>query len=187
MGLLYYLDNKLRVHNTLHSSKRNMEPVVTLTSSVFNTMPNAGKRLLANGYRLQSTSCDVYGRYTWVFVLEDSEPTDGGQTKMADGPVGHNELGYDSQDEIFGFYSPNDPIVRRAIEISIAKGKFSTAMLQTYLGKGHSWVSGLANWLELLGVISEPNKNKPRDIFVKSSEEFDNILEQFLKENSSQK
>ena len=72
-------------------------------------------------------------------------------------------------------YDPNDPIVRKAVEISISKGKFSTAMLQTYLGKGHGFVSGLAIWFEEIGVIGPQNGNKPRDMLIKSLEEFDQL------------
>ncbi len=70
-------------------------------------------------------------------------------------------------------YDPNDPVVRRAVEISLSKGKFSTAMLQTYLGKGHGFVSGLAIWFEEIGVIGAANGNKPRDLLISSMEEFD--------------
>lgn len=73
-------------------------------------------------------------------------------------------------------YDPNDPVVRKAVEISIAKGKFSTAMLQTYLGKGHGFVSGLAIWFEEIGVIGPQNGNKPRDMLIKSMEEFDELV-----------
>ena len=72
-------------------------------------------------------------------------------------------------------YDPNDPVVRKAVEISISKGKFSTAMLQTYLGKGHGFVSGLAIWFEEIGVIGPQNGNKPRDMLIKSMEEFDQL------------
>ncbi len=72
-------------------------------------------------------------------------------------------------------YDPNDPIVRKAVEITISKGKFSTAMLQTYLGKGHGFVSGLAIWLEQIGVIGEANGNKPRDVLISSLDEFDEL------------
>ena len=72
-------------------------------------------------------------------------------------------------------YDPNDPVVRKAVEISISKGKFSTAMLQTYLGKGHGFVSGLAIWFEEIGVIGPQNGNKPRDMLIKSMDEFDNL------------
>ena len=72
-------------------------------------------------------------------------------------------------------YDPNDPVVRKAVEISLAKGKFSTAMLQTYLGKGHGFVSGLAIWFEEIGVIGEANGNKPREMLISSLEDFDKL------------
>ena len=70
-------------------------------------------------------------------------------------------------------FDPNDPIVRKAVEISLSKGKFSTAMLQTYLGKGHGFVSGLAIWFEEIGVIGPQNGNKPRELLISSMDEFD--------------
>lgn len=72
-------------------------------------------------------------------------------------------------------YDPTDPVVRKAVEITLSKGKFSTAMLQTYLGKGHGFVSGLAIWLEQIGVIGEANGNKPREVKISSMEEFDEL------------
>ena len=72
-------------------------------------------------------------------------------------------------------YDPNDPVVRKAVEISLAKGKFSTAMLQTYLGKGHGFVSGLAIWFEEIGVIGPANGNKPRDVLISSMDQFDEL------------
>ncbi len=74
-------------------------------------------------------------------------------------------------------YDPNDPVVRKAVEISLSKGKFSTAMLQTYLGKGHGFVSGLAIWFEEIGVIGPQNGNKPRDLLISSMEEFDQLAQ----------
>ena len=74
-------------------------------------------------------------------------------------------------------YDPNDPIVRKAVEISLSKGKFSTAMLQTYLGKGHGFVSGLAIWFEEIGVIGPQNGNKPRDLLITSMDEFDALAQ----------
>ena len=72
-------------------------------------------------------------------------------------------------------FDPQDPIVRKAVEISLNKGKFSTAMLQTYLGKGHGFVSGLAIWFEEIGVIGPQNGNKPRDVLISSMDEFDQL------------
>lgn len=72
-------------------------------------------------------------------------------------------------------FDPMDPVVRQAVELSLSKGKFSTAMLQTYLGKGHGFVSGLAIWFEEIGVIGPQNGNKPREILISSMEEFDTL------------
>ncbi len=86
------------------------------------------------------------------------------------GPAGGGSIG-----DLGRRYDPNDPIVRKAVEISLSKGKFSTAMLQTYLGKGHGFVSGLAIWFEEIGVIGPQNGNKPRDLLISSMEEFDSL------------
>lgn len=75
-------------------------------------------------------------------------------------------------------FDPQDPLVRKAVEISLSKGKFSTAMLQTYLGKGHGFVSGLAIWFEEIGVIGPQNGNKPRDLLITSMDEFDELAQQ---------
>lgn len=70
-------------------------------------------------------------------------------------------------------FDPNDPLVRKAVEISINNGKFSTGMLQTRLSKGHGWVSGLGYWLEDIGVVGPTRGTKPRDLLISSMEEFD--------------
>ena len=72
-------------------------------------------------------------------------------------------------------FDPNDPLVRRAVEISLAGGKFSTGMLQTRLSKGHGWVSGLGYWLEDIGVVGPTRGTKPRDLLITSMEEFDQL------------
>lgn len=72
-------------------------------------------------------------------------------------------------------YDPNDPVVRKAIEITLKNGKFSTASLQTWLGKGHGFVSGLAIWLEEIGAIGPANGHKPRDVLIQSMDDFDQL------------
>ena len=87
--------------------------------------------------------------------------------------MGGGEMG--GMDGLGRRFDPQDPVVRKAVEISLAKGKFSTAMLQTYLGKGHGFVSGLAIWFEEIGVIGPQNGNKPRDLLISSLDEFDQL------------
>ena len=84
-------------------------------------------------------------------------------------------MGGDGGIDLSGRFKPEDPIVRKAIEITLKNGKFSTASLQTWLGKGHGFVSGLAIWLEEIGVIGPANGHKPRDVLITSMEEFDQL------------
>lgn len=84
-------------------------------------------------------------------------------------------LGGDGMSDLARRYDPNDPVVRKAIEITLKNGKFSTASLQTWLGKGHGFVSGLAIWLEEIGVIGPANGHKPRDVLISSMDEFDQL------------
>ncbi len=72
-------------------------------------------------------------------------------------------------------FDPNDPVVRRAVEITINNGKFSTSSLQVHLSKGHGFVAGLAIWFEEIGIIGPANGNKPREVLISSLEEFDQL------------
>ena len=79
-------------------------------------------------------------------------------------------------DDLGRKYDPDDPLVRKAIEITLKNGKFSTASLQTWLGKGHGYVAGLAIWLEQIGAIGPQNGNKPREILINSMEDFEQLV-----------
>lgn len=82
-------------------------------------------------------------------------------------------------------YTFNEPAARKAVEISINKGKFSAAMLQTYLGKSFAYVATLANNLEQAGIIGPQINNKPRDMLVFSMDEYDLKIEEYIKEQIS--
>lgn len=86
--------------------------------------------------------------------------------------------GLDGLDGLGRKFDPQDPLVRKAVEICLNKGKFSTSLLQTYLSKSHGFVSGLGVWLEEIGVIGPANGNKPRELLISSMEEFDELVGQ---------
>ena len=86
-------------------------------------------------------------------------------------------MGGEGMSDLGRRYDPNDPVVRKAVEITLKQGKFSTASLQTWLGKGHGFVSGLAIWLEEIGVIGPANGHKPRDVLISSMDEFDQLAQ----------
>jgi S-DNA-T family DNA segregation ATPase FtsK/SpoIIIE len=83
--------------------------------------------------------------------------------------------GADDAGEFSRRYDPQDPLVRKAVEICINNGKFSTSLLRAHLGKGHGYVAGLGYWLESINVIGPVNGTKPRDILVTSMDEFDEL------------
>ena len=70
-------------------------------------------------------------------------------------------------------YSRNDPIVRKAVEICLSKGFFSTSLLQTYLEKGHGFITGLGIWLAENGIIGAANDHGPQKMLISSMDEFD--------------
>ena len=84
--------------------------------------------------------------------------------------------GLDGMDGLGRKFDPQDPLVRKAVEICLNKGKFSTSLLQTYLSKSHGFVSGLGIWLEEIGAIGPANGNKPRELLITSMEEFDALV-----------
>lgn len=74
-------------------------------------------------------------------------------------------------------FDPNDPLVRKAVEICLDNNRFATSLLQTYLGKSHGFVSGLGVWLEQIGAIGPANGNKPRELLISSMDEFDELAQ----------
>ena len=166
MGLLNLIGNKLITSNAVNPAGGKRGSVVTLTTN-YNGMPKDGERLISVGYKLQTMSCDRYGHYTWVFVLSETAPQ--ATTAQSNAPT----TVYNEYAPTDGVFSPQDPIVRKAITISIQKGKYSSAMLQVYLGRTHDYIESLTLWLEENGIIGPKNGNKPRDLLISSIAEFD--------------
>ena len=87
-------------------------------------------------------------------------------------------------EELFGNFDPFDPTVLKAIDVSIEKGLFSTAFLQTYLGIGHSVVQTFAIWFEEFEVIEPVSGNKaPRKVLINSLDEYKSAVEEYIKKN----
>ena len=77
-------------------------------------------------------------------------------------------------------FSPDDPIVRQAVQLIIDHGVFSTSFLQTRLRKGYGFVSKLGFWLEDLKVIAPitpETSNKPRPVLISSMKDFDALID----------
>lgn len=74
-------------------------------------------------------------------------------------------------------FSIDDPIVRKAIDICIYKDRFSTVMLQTYLGKNNEYMSQLVRWFEKHDLIGPQNGNLPREMIYKNFKDIEAKIE----------
>ena len=73
-------------------------------------------------------------------------------------------------------FSFNDSRVRKALEIALEKGKYSTSLVQVYVGLGQSTTSKLTIWLEKNKIISPSNGNRPRDLLIRDMADAEKIL-----------
>ena len=147
---------------------------------------SGAEKLLGQGDMLLSTEQTTTGpeRVQGAWTPDDDIEKVTAYLRMQSAPRYNDEViaqqvaikGMDAPADDGGFgihFDPLDPVVRRAVEVSLAKGKFSTANLQVYLSKGHAYVNRLAIWFEQIGIIGPQNGNKPRDLLITSMEEFD--------------
>ena len=82
-------------------------------------------------------------------------------------------------------FNPYDPIVLKALNISLRNGKFSTALLQTYLNQNHNYVTKIGVWFEKFGVIGPSNDKKPRDMLIYSEEEYEEKIQSYIEKEMS--
>ncbi|MBR7116376.1 MAG: DNA translocase FtsK 4TM domain-containing protein [Clostridia bacterium] len=74
----------------------------------------------------------------------------------------------DGGDDAIGYY--NDQQFLDAVELAIRSGKVSTSLLQRKLQIGYGKAARLIDAMEEIGVVSEPNGQKPRDVLVTMDE-----------------
>ena len=64
----------------------------------------------------------------------------------------------------------NDKQFLEAVELAIRHGKISTSLIQRKISVGYGKAAKFIDIMEDLGVVSEPNGSKPRDILVTKNE-----------------
>ncbi len=74
----------------------------------------------------------------------------------------------DDDDDDVGLYS--DQKFLDAVEVAIRMGKVSTSLLQRKLSIGYSRAAKYLDSMEAIGVVSEPNGQKPRDVLMSMDE-----------------
>ena len=76
-------------------------------------------------------------------------------------------------DDACGYY--NDQQFLDAVELAIRSGKVSTSLLQRRLSIGYGKAAKYIDGMQELGVVSEPNGNKPREILMSLDEWFEKL------------
>ena len=57
-----------------------------------------------------------------------------------------------------------------AVDLAISQGKISTSLLQRKIGLGYGKAAKFIDTMESLGIVSEPNGQKPRDVLISRDE-----------------
>jgi len=70
----------------------------------------------------------------------------------------------DAEEEAVGYYG--DPQFLDAVDLAIRSGKVSTSLLQRKLSIGYGKAAKYIDAMEEIGVVSEPNGQKPRDVLI---------------------
>lgn len=70
----------------------------------------------------------------------------------------------------------NDPKFLEAADIALSSGKISTALLQRRCSIGYGRAAKYIDYMQDLGLVSEPNGQKPRDVLM-SKEEWNDMLD----------
>lgn len=73
-------------------------------------------------------------------------------------------------------FSAEDPIVRKAIEVSLDNKSVSKAAIQVNIGKGSGFVEDLILWLCEIGVAGENINKNQRKLLIARMEEFEDLV-----------
>ena len=71
------------------------------------------------------------------------------------------------EEELEEVYDPFvDDVFLKAVDIALEAGKISTSLIQRKLGVGYSRAAIILDSMEEIGIVSEPNGQKPRDVLI---------------------
>ena len=84
-------------------------------------------------------------------------------------------------DDFDGDGTPDDPMLKNAVELAVESGKISTSLIQRRLSLGYGRAAKLIDRMEQLGYVSAPDGQMPRDVLI-TKEQF---MEMVLKDTDS--
>jgi hypothetical protein len=62
--------------------------------------------------------------------------------------------------------APEDPMLKNALELAVETGKISTSLIQRRLSLGYGRAAKLIDRMEVLGYVSAPEGQKPRQVLI---------------------
>ena len=76
----------------------------------------------------------------------------------------------DDDDEGSGVGYLQDRKFLNAVELAIRQGKISTSLIQRKISIGYGKAAKFIDYMEELGLVSEPNGQRPRDVLITKDE-----------------
>ena len=76
----------------------------------------------------------------------------------------------DDRDESGGEGYLNDKQFLDAVEVAVSTGKISTSLIQRKISIGYGKAAKFIDVMEDMGIVSEPNGQKPRDVLISKDE-----------------
>ncbi len=107
---------------------------------------------VADFLRTNSDSVE-YSEEIMADMERESEKCNKEKRGAVDVPAGD---GLDSEDDLF----------YRAVEVALENGKISTSLLQRKLSLGFGKAARMIDRMQEMGIVSEPNGQKPRDVLI---------------------
>ena len=74
--------------------------------------------------------------------------------------------------------SPDDPMLRNAVELAVETGKISTSLIQRRLSLGYVRAAKLIDRMEQMGYVSAPEGQKPRRVLITKEQYMELVLKQ---------
>ena len=81
-------------------------------------------------------------------------------------------------DDFDGDGSPDDPMLRNAVELAVETGKISTSLIQRRLSLGYGRAAKLIDRMEQMGYVSAPEGQKPRRVLITKEQYMELVLKQ---------
>ena len=81
-------------------------------------------------------------------------------------------------DDFDGDGTPDDPMLKNAVELAVESGKISTSLIQRRLSLGYGRAAKLIDRMEQLGYVSAPEGQKPRQVLITKEQYMELVLGQ---------